>query len=131
MAGGRAGSGGAPAAPGARARRPDPDQRVAGILHYPVRAPRLLAKNAAFEIWELRFRGRNGGGLVAVYDRTRDRHRWVWGTHGDQAGGQPLGAAPFRVVRFDGKQLVIRTEFEGATRRVEIALPSGVIREDR
>jgi hypothetical protein len=110
----------------------DGGTRFDGIHHGRVREPRLLAQKGDFEIWELRFRARNGGGLVAVYDRARDRHRWLWGTHGDWPkwdGRGALDAKSFTVEKFEGDKLVLRTEFERVVTRVAIDLRSGAIRE--
>jgi hypothetical protein len=112
----------------------DEDEHFDALYHARVREPRLLVAKGEFEIWELRWRARNGGGLVAVYDRARARHRWLWGTHGDwprSNGTGPLDAKSFTVERFDGDQLTVRTEFEGVTTRVSINLRSGAIKETR
>jgi hypothetical protein len=114
--------------------RADDDGRFDALYHARVREPRLLVKKAGFEIWELRWRARNGGGIVAVYDRARDRHRWLWGTHGDRPGRDdtgPPGADSFMVERFEGDKLVLRTEFERVITRVSINLRSGAIKEAR
>jgi hypothetical protein len=101
----------------------DEDRHFDALAHARVREPQLLVAKGNFEIWELRWRARNGGGIVAVYDRARDRHRWLWGTHGD------WHRPSFTVERFENDQLVLRIEFEGAIDRISIDLRSGAIKE--
>jgi len=95
------------------------------IAHWPVRAPSLLlVAGDRWEIWELRFRARLGGGLLAVYDRRTDRHRWVWTTAYDNGD-----RAHFRVV-VDERRLFVCGRFDGDARPRAIDLASGALRAE-
>jgi len=106
-------------------------ERAKALVVEAVRAPRLLVKNAAYEVWELRFRARNGGGLLAIYDIAHDRHRWVWGTHGDYQwdGKGALDDAHFRIMAFDDAGLVVWISFEDDNSLVSVDFVKGTARE--
>lgn len=80
---------------------------AAAILAHAVRAPRPLLTRGRWQLWELRFRARLGGGLLAVYDSQRDEHRWLWATEHDTS--TTTAASHFDVLVFrDGIALVHR-----------------------
>ena len=111
----------------------DDEGKLDALYHGRVREPRLLVAKGNFEIWELRWRARNGGGMVAVYDRAHDRHRWLWGTHEDRrwnGAGEP-DAKSFLVERFEDGKLILRIKPDQVTRRVSIDLRTGAIQEDQ
>jgi hypothetical protein len=76
------------------------------VLAAAVRAPSPLRTAGRWQLWELRFRARLGGGLLAVYDRQRDEHRWLWGTELDTT------ASHFEVLAFRDGLAVVRTTIE-------------------
>ena len=92
----------------------------AAVLIGPVRAPSRLAVLGDLELWELRYRARNGGGLLAIYDKRRDRHRWVFATEGDWPPDPPPGRGPssasaqghFKVIAFEPELVLVATRFE-------------------
>jgi len=112
------------------------------MLAWPVRPPVALITVGRWQLWELRFRARAGGGMLAVYDRRSHRHRWLWATESDdRAGaGEP---GHFEILAFHGDLLLVRTRLDdheslwavdvarGITRPVERsgsfrAVPGGV-----
>lgn len=80
---------------------------AAAILLGAVRAPRALATHGRWQLWELRFRARLGGGLLAVYDRERDQHRWLLASERDTAAPKH-----FDVLSFCGDVALVRTSLE-------------------
>jgi hypothetical protein len=80
---------------------------AAAILVGAVRAPRALATQGRWQLWELRFRARLGGGLLAVYDRERDQHRWLLASERDTAV-----AKHFDVLSLCGDVALVRTSLE-------------------
>ena len=85
----------------------DEDKPAHAILAGAVRAATLLRTDGRWQLWELRFRARLGGGLLAAYDRERDEHRWLWATQLDTAV-----TAHFDVLSFRDGLAVIRTRAE-------------------
>lgn len=91
------------------------------VMAGPLRQPWLLTSMGRFELWEIRFRARNGGGLLAIYDKIRDRHRWIFATEGDWQEGafhpsgerlQPMCQGHFHIISFDEKLILLDTFFE-------------------
>jgi hypothetical protein len=93
--------------PAAAVRQIVPDYAGDTLVTPPVE-PRLLAATDSVEIWEARLAS---GGLIAVYERARDRHRWLWGTHADASDS-------FHIVSLDKTAVVIETDGRHHTRIV-------------
>ncbi|HEU0034654.1 MAG TPA: hypothetical protein VFQ53_28715 [Kofleriaceae bacterium] len=90
----------------------DDDAERIGLLVRPLRAPTKIATRGGYELWEIRFRSRLGGGLLAVYDRARDQTRWVFGAQID------LRDTPhIRMIASAGSLVLVRAG-EGADERV-------------
>lgn len=90
-----------------------------------VRDPVPLVRKGRWQLWELRFRARLGGGLLAVYDRKTARHRWIWATEYDNAGRH------FDVLLFKDDLLLLRNEFDGTESLWTIDVSTGIARQVR
>jgi hypothetical protein len=88
-----------------------------------VRAPVALMTAGRWQLWEMRFRGRLGGGLLAVYDRQARRHRWLLASEAD-----PRTPSHFEVLRFQGDQLLVRTRLDGVESLWAIDVRRGIVR---
>lgn len=100
------------------------DQPAEAILAGAVRAPSPLRSDGRWQLWELRFRARLGGGLLAVYDRERDEHRWLWATQLDTAV-----ASHFDVLSFRGGLAIVRTRLDQDEEVWVIDVARGVARK--
>jgi len=81
----------------------------AGVVTAPIPSPVRLASGGRWQLWEVRFATRLGGGLLAAYDVRNDRTRWVFGAEIDD-GATPSGRArPFDVLAFEGDLVLVRT----------------------
>jgi hypothetical protein len=110
-------------------------ERFDAIHTWTVRAPRPFASHGRWQLWELRFRARLGGGLLAVYDRTRDRHRWIWGSEYDQGVGRrwpfehgALYSGHFDVLSVEDDLLLLVNHFDGRAYLWAIDLVTGEAR---
>lgn len=101
--------------------------KIDDLLTWPVRAPTLLATQGDLQLWETRFRSRLGGGVLAVYDARRDRHRWLLATVADE---RLLRAktSHFDLLLFSGELALVRTHFDGRQSLWAIDVASGVAR---
>lgn len=103
-------------------------QPLAGLVTAALPAPVKLRSAGRWELWEIRFAERLGGGLLAAYDVREQRTRWVLGTEIDD-GALPGRSRRFELLAFEGDLVLVRTR-EGAYQRLwAIELARGVTRE--
>jgi hypothetical protein len=100
------------------------------VLALAVRAPVLRAASGRWQLWETRFRARLGGGLLAVYDRRGDQHRWVLASELDN-GGSTLSAKGkhFDIFYLRGELALVRQRFDDQESLWAIHLATGVARQ--
>lgn len=91
-----------------------------GVLVGAIRAPAPLLTRGRWQLWELRFKARVGGGLLAVYDRQRKQHRWVFATEQDRGRG-----GHFDILGVRGEVAFLRTSLDDDQALWAIDLPSG------
>ncbi len=94
-----------------------------GVLIAAIRAPRVLLTKGRWQLWELRFRARLGGGLLAVYDRQQKQHRWVLATEQDDGR-----RGHFDVVGLRDELALVRTTHDETQRLWVIDLSRGAVR---
>jgi hypothetical protein len=99
------------------------------IRTWRIRDPVPLASRGRWQVWELRFRFRLGGGLVAVYDRRSNRHRWIWGTEYDNGFFGRFELSHFDILLLEGDLLLLRNRFEGRAFLWAADLARGVVRQ--
>jgi len=97
---------------------------AAAILAGAVRAPSALATSGRWQLWELRFRARLGGGLLAVHDLERDQHRWLLASERDTATPRH-----FDVLALCGDLAVVRSSLEQEEELWAIDLARGLTRK--
>lgn len=107
----------------AEALSTEAEQPASAILAGAVRAPSVLATHGRWQLWELRFRARLGGGLLAVYDRERDQHRWLWASERDTALPRH-----FDVLAFCGDLAVVRSRLDDEEEVWAIDVARGITR---
>jgi len=113
-------------------------QPPAALVTGDIGAPWLLRRSGRFELWELRFQARLGGGLLAVYDRQRDEHRWVVASMQDLQEPEffppgdhiePKCQGHFHILSFTDREVVIEIQLHGDSKqRFAIDLHTGIVR---
>jgi hypothetical protein len=99
------------------------DSEPEATFVWPLRAPVALMTAGRWQLWEMRFRARLGGGLLAVYDRQSRRHRWLLATEADNRT-----PSHFEVLHFRGDLLLVRTRLDAIESLWAIDVRRGVVR---
>ena len=91
-----------------------------------------IASQGRWQLWEMRFRARLGGGLIAVYDRQTDRHRWLWATEYDNGGDfRKPGKGHFDILLFKDDLVLLRSRFDTDEYLWAMDLSRGIVRPVR
>ncbi len=103
--------------------------KLDGVLTSRLRDPVRLAARGRWEIWEVRFRARLGGGVLAAYDRRADRTRWILGTEIDTPRRPMRSPGRFDLLSFERDLLLVRTRLDESQFLRAIDLERGVARQ--
>ena len=107
----------------------EPGAPWAGLVTAPIPPPVRLTSGGRWELWEVRFAARLGGGMLAAYDVRNDRTRWVFGTEIDDDDATPGRTRRFDLLAFEGDLVLVRTREAGHQSLWALDLARGLTRQ--